>query len=203
MKNEFLQKMFERVRDLILHPRETWPAIKGEAVSAKDLVLNYAAPLALIPALANLIGITIIGIHVPGGVVRGPFFEALVGAVFGYIINLVGLFVGAWLVKWLSSHFASKVDYDLSMKLIVYSLTPVWLVGIFSMFPGLSILSVLGLYGIYLLAIGLPAILETPHEKVFIFTLTIVVAGIAVSVLTSIIVVGLFFGPMYMRMLSV
>lgn len=203
MKNEFLNKMFERVRDLLLHPRETWQKIKEENITAKDLVINFAAPMALIPSLSNLIGISIIGIRVPGGVARGPFFEALVGAVFGYIISIIGLFIGAWIIKWFSQHFASRSDFDLSMKLAVYSLVPMWLVGIFSLFPGLSILSILGLYGIYLLAIGLPILLDTPHDKVFIYTLTIVVSGIVVSVLTSIIVVGLFFGPMYMRMLAV
>ncbi len=162
------------------------------------------APLALIPTVSSLIGMTLIGMRMPGGnVIRVPFAEALLGGAMGYVLNLAGVFVGAWIVKLLAPAFNSKTDLNSAIKLVVYSLTPVWLAGIFSLVPGLGILSLLGLYGIYLLALGLPVVLETPSDKVVLYTISIVVAGLVVSFILSSILVGLFYGPMFMHTIAI
>ena len=69
--------IFERARDIVLKPKETWLVIKGESIEIKQLFLNYAAPLALIPAVCSFIGMTLIGIRMPSGnVVRSTFFAS-------------------------------------------------------------------------------------------------------------------------------
>lgn len=183
-------KIFERVRSVIQNPKAAWQVIKDEAIDVKQLFVNYVAPLALIPAVSSLIGMTLIGIRMPGGnVIRAPFVAALLGGVVGYVLNLAGVFLGAWIVKLLAPAFNSRADLNSAIKVVAYSLTPVWLVGIFSLVPGLGILSILGLYGIYLLALGLPVVLETPSDKVVLYTISIVVVGLVVGfVLSSILV---------------
>ena len=195
--------ILKRARDMILNPKLTWQVIKDEGVEVKQLFINYAAPLALIPSVCSLIGMTIVGIRMPAGVVRAPFVPALIGAGLGYVLHLAGLFIGGWLVSRLAKLFGSKADLASAMKVVVYSMTPAWLVGIFSLFPGLGILSLLGLYGIYLLALGLPVVLETPQNKVIWFTITILVAGIVISFVLSLILVGTVYGPMYMDLMAV
>ncbi len=197
--------ILERARDIIINPRVTWQIIKDESIDIKQLFINYAAPLALIQSIGSLIGLTIIGIRLPGGeeIVRAPFAEALLGGVAGYFLHLGLLFIAAWIIKLLAGTFGSKADLPLSVKVVVYSMTPVWLAGIFSVIPGLGILSVLGLYGIYLLFLGLPALLETPSNKVAWYAISILVAGFAVSFILSLFVFGIFYGPMFMRMMAV
>jgi hypothetical protein len=196
--------IFERARDIILKPKETWPVIKGESIEIKQLFLNYAAPLALIPALCSLIGMTLIGIRMPSGnVVRSPFFASLSGGVVGYVLNLASIFLVAWIVKLLAPYFNSKADLNSSVKVVIYSMTPVWLVGIFALLPGLGILSILGLYGIYLLVLGLQEILDTPSNRVALYTIAVLAVGFLISLILSGIVVGLFYGPMYMHMMAV
>jgi hypothetical protein len=196
--------IFERARDIIMKPKETWLAIKGEsAVEIKQLMINYAAPLALIPAVASLIGMSLIGMRIPaGGMMRAPFLPLLIGGVLRYVLGLASLLIGAWIVKLLAPAFNSKADLNLAFKLVVYSMTPVWLVGIFSLIPGFGILMLLGLYGIYLLVLGMPALLETPPDKVALFTITILVVGLVVNVIISMAVMGIY-GPIYMRMMAV
>lgn len=197
-------KMLERVRAIILNPKAAWPAIRDEAGDIKQLFINYAAPLALIPAVSSFIGMTLIGFRVPAGYMyRLPFLEALVGSVLGYIFNLAGVYVGGWVVKVLAPFFNSKADLNAAMKLVVYSLTPVWLVGIFSLVPGLGILSILGLYGIYLLAVGLPVIMDTPPNKVIAYTISIVIAGLVVSFIFSLVLALLYYGPVFVRPMAV
>ncbi len=197
-----MKKLLERVKELILDPKVAWNEIKTETVEVKDLIVNYAAPLALIPALCNLVGLTIIGIRIPGGVVRAPFIEAFIGGFFRYLIGLAMLFIGAWIVKLLAPMFSAKVDFKEAMKVVVYSMTPIWLVGVFSIIPGLSVLAILGLYGIYLLYLGLQVVLETPSQKAILYTIIVLIVSFVINLVAFTIVFWSFFRPLYMRMMA-
>ncbi|MFH1683822.1 MAG: Yip1 family protein [Candidatus Margulisiibacteriota bacterium] len=197
-------KIIERIREIITNPKMAWQAIKDESLDIKQLFINYAAPLALIPSVCSLIGITIIGIRLPAGdVVRAPFIEALIGGIAGYALNLLAVFAVAWIVKLLAPPFGAKADLASAVKIVVYSMTPVWLVGIFSLIPGLGILSILGLYGIFLLGQGLKIVLDTPPNKLILYTISVLVCGLVVSFILSLIIISTFYAPMFMRMLAV
>jgi hypothetical protein len=199
-----MKKILLRARDIILNPRVTWQSLREESIDVKQLFINYAAPFALIPTVCSLIGMTIVGIRLPAGnVVRAPLVQSLLGGAVGYILHLGGLLIGAWVVKLLAPVFKAKADLNSAAKVVVYSMTPVWLAGIFSLVPGLGILSILGLYGVYLLALGLGPVLDTPSNKVVLYTIAILVAGTLISMVLSVVVVGMFYGPMYMRMMAV
>lgn len=198
-----MKEIFTRAREIILKPRETWQVIKAETVSVQDLFINYAAPLALVPAVAALIGLSVVGIRMPAGhIARAPFMEALVGSVLGYVFGLLGLLAGAWAVNFLAPYFDSKADFNAAIKLVVFSMTPIWLVGVFSVLPGLGLLQIFGVYGIYLLYLGLPILMETSPEKAFWYTALIVIGAILISLVLNILVGGAFYGPMFMRMLA-
>jgi hypothetical protein len=199
-----MKKIIERVRDIILKPKDTWLLIRDEKINIKHLFINYAAPLALIPIVASLIGITLIGIRMPMGVMRVPFLGSLLGAVVGYVLHLAGLFLGAWIIKLLATYFKSKSDLTLAAKVVIYSMTPYWVIGILNIIPGLGVISLLaGLYGIYLMFLGLPVILKTPSDKVVLFLISILAVGFVISLVLSGIVVGTFYGPMFMQMMTV
>lgn len=195
--------IFERAREIILHPRETWQVVKEEQTEIKQLFLDYAAPLALIPAVCALISITIIGIRMPdAGVVRAPFFRALTAGTVGYLLQLAGLWLTGKAVKQMAAFFGSQPDLKQATKLVIYAMTPVWLLGVFQLIPGFGILSILGLYGIYLLALGLPPLLGTPDNKVVFYLTAILAVGFVITMVSSVILVGFFYGPMFMRMMA-
>src|SRR5260370_880776 len=52
-----------------------------------------------------------------------------------------------------------------AVTLSAYSHTPLWLAGIFLLIPGLNCLLILGLYGFYLLRVGLPMLMKVPDDK--------------------------------------
>ena len=137
-----------------------------------------------------------------GDLVRAPFLPSLVGGIVGYILNLLGVLVGGWVVFKLAPLFESKTDFTTAVKLVLYSVTPIWLVGIFSVMPGLSVLAILGLYAIYLLAVGMPIVLLTPGNKVFLFLLSTIVIGLLINIVLTMVIVGSIYGPMYMRMMA-
>ena len=62
--------------------------------------------------------------------------------------------------------FGGRQDFDSAFKLAVYSYTPVWLAGIFLLLPGLRFLILLGFYGAYVLALGLPRLMKSPRAEI-------------------------------------
>jgi hypothetical protein len=202
-KEEIMGDIFARAKELILQPRATWEKIKLEGGTVKELLLNYAAPLALIPALVTLVSLVIIGVRVmPGTLSRAPFLEAFLAGLVSYLFHLLSLLAGAWVIKILAPYFQSKVDFEAAAKLVFYAMTPVWLSGIFPLIPILGGLQILGLYGIYILYLGLPVILDTPAEKAGWFTATIILCSILISLTLTILVGGAVYGPMVLRMIS-
>jgi Yip1 domain len=199
-----MKEIFRRAKQIIFKPKETWRAIKDEPGTVQELFINYAAPLALVPALATLIGLSIVGVKLPSGqMARAPFMEALTGGVLGYVFNLLGLLAAAWAVNFLSPYFESKSDFFSAVKLVVYAMTPIWLLGVLAVLPSLGLLQIFGLYSAYLIYTGLPIILETQPAQAAWYTTLIMIATIFISLVLSVVVGGAVYGPMLMRMMAV
>ncbi|MBN3033007.1 MAG: YIP1 family protein [Candidatus Saganbacteria bacterium] len=198
-----MKEILARARQIILQPKETWRAVKAEHSTVPELFINYAAPLALIPAVATLIGLSLVGMMMPTGhVARAHFTEALAGGVLGYVFHLLGLLAGAWVVSFLSPYFESRSDLLSAVKLVLYSMTPVWLIGVVAIFPSLGLLQIFGLYSVYLLYTGLPVVMETSPDQALWYTVAIMIAALVISLALSIIVGGAVYGPMFIRMMA-
>jgi len=99
--------------------------------------------------------------------------------------------VMALIIDGLAPTFGGQKSQPNALKLAVYSMTPVWLVGVFSLIPGLSILAILGLYGLYLFWLGAPTLMKTPEDKSIAYTAAVVVCGIVISVIVGAIVAAI------------
>lgn len=185
----------ERVKAICLKPKETWGVIKGEQTAVKELFTSYAAILAIIPPLATLIGFSIVGVRIPlAGTWRQPLLSGVVHAVVYYVLSLVGIYVTAYIADRLAPKFASRQDLTAAMKAVVFSMTPVWIVSVVYIIPTLSILvMVAGIYSLYLLYLGLPAMMDTPPEKRAGYVIVVIVASIVVMFIISLIA-GMFMG---------
>jgi hypothetical protein len=123
------------------------------------------AILAAIPAVCGLIGMAIVGISIPVvGTLRISFGSALIFAAITYLMAFVTVYVLALIVDALAPTFKATRNLENALKLVVYSYTPVWLVGVFLLIPGLSFLMILGIYGLYLMWLGLPVLMKVPQN---------------------------------------
>jgi hypothetical protein len=181
--------LVERVKAICLKPKETWTVIKDEQTTIKELFMSYAAILALIPPIAAFIGFSLVGMTMPLiGTWRQPILNGLVHAVIYYILSLVGVYVTAYVANWLAPKFNSKQDLTSAMKAVVFSYTPAWIASILSIIPSLSVLvTIAGLYSLYVLYLGLPAMMDTPPEKKLGYVVTVIIASIVVMVVVSLI----------------
>lgn len=187
--------LVERAKEIILKPNETWVKIKGEETTIKELYVSYACILAIIPAVAGFIGMSLVGSSFLGVSFRVSIGAGLTHAILQYALTLVGIYVVALIIDALAPSFDSKKNMLAAMKVAVFSFTPAWIAGILGILPMLSILAVIAsLYSLYLFYIGLPVLMETPKEKLLGYFIVVIVVTIVVWAL-----IGVFAGLVVSR----
>lgn len=178
----------ERVKGILLRPREEWQTISGETTSIVELYRTYIVILAAIGPVAFIIGMSIVGISLPFmGSYRMPVTTAIASAVVQYILTLFGVYILALIVNTLAPTFLGEKNLNQAFKVAAYSYTPGWIVGIFTIIPALSILGILGLYGLYLLYLGLPVLMKSPKEKSLGYTVAVVIAALIIFILIGLV----------------
>ncbi len=192
--------LVERAKGIMFKPTQTWETIKAEQTTIKDLFTSYAAILAIIPAAAGFIGMSLMGTSMLGIHFRIPFLYGIIHAIISYVLTLVGVYVVAFVIDALAPSFSSRKDILSAVKVAVFSFTPAWIGGIFMILPMLSILTFLAsLYGLYLLYTGLPILMETPREKTLGYFVVVIIVSIVVSLIINVLArLVLPSGPMMM-----
>jgi hypothetical protein len=176
----------ERVKKIILQPKQEWPEIEREAYSVQEIYTKYALILAAIPAIASFIGWSIIGVGVFGATVRAPLGIGIAHLILEYLLSLGAVYLLALVVDALAPSFDGQKDFMQALKLAVFSSTASWLAGIFYIVPALSIFGLLGLYSLYLLYLGLPLLMKVPEDKALPYTAVVTVASIVIIVVIKV-----------------
>ncbi|MFO7665123.1 MAG: Yip1 family protein [Desulfobacterales bacterium] len=173
----------ERIKGILLRPKEEWQTIARETTPVADLYKNYVIILAAIGPVASFIGMSIFGITLPmGGSFRVPITSGIMTLILQYGLTLVGVYLLAIIIDALAPTFSGEKNLNQAFKLAMYSSIPGWLAGIFGLLPALMFLSILGLYGLYLLYVGLPILMKSPKEKSAVYTVAVIIAAIIIFV---------------------
>jgi hypothetical protein len=174
-------KLIERVKAILLTPRKEWPVIEQERATVSDLFLKYVAILAAIPEVAHLIGLSLIGAD------RAPIVSLLLRAVIAYLVTWAMVYVIAIVINLLAPRFGGTRNFSNALKLSVYSHTPLWLAGIFLLIPGLNFLLILGVYGLYLMWVGLPVLMQVRDERAFPYAAVVTACALIPAVVLAIV----------------
>jgi hypothetical protein len=113
------------------------------------------------------------------GNLRIGFFGALASAITSLVLALVGVYVLGLIIDALAPGFGGQKDPAQAFKVAAYSATPSWLAGIVGLLPGfLTILgTILSLYSIYLLYLGIQTLMRPPQEKAIAYTAVVILVG--------------------------
>lgn len=182
-----VNRIIERAKAILLTPRTEWPVIADETTSAQDIYVRYVAPLVGIGVLASLIGGVLIGIPIPLlGTVRLGIGAALGGAILRFVLTFVAIFVVTMIVDALAPTFGGRKDALRALKVTAYSFTPAWVAGILTIVPALGfVAALLGLYGLYLMYLGLPVLMRAPADKALGYTVVVVLCAIVLNVVVA------------------
>ena len=176
----------ERAKRITLEPAAEWAVIEAEPTTIGEIYRSYAIPLALIPAIAGFIGASLVGMGLPGlGNFRVPVGLGLLSAVVQFGIGLALLYVLALVIDGLAPTFGGVKSPIAAFKLAAYAYTPAWLAGVFNILPSISFLTLLGLYAVYLLYVGLPRLMRVPPRSAGAYTAVVMIAGIVLAVIVG------------------
>jgi hypothetical protein len=191
-------KLFNRVKNILLTPLKELSAIKTETTTVKSLLFEYAVPLASIPAIAGFIGFSLFGISWGFSSYSLTVGFTLKWLIITYVLNLVSVFVIAYIIDTLAPYFGSSKDFVSSMKVVVYAYTASWVGGILNLFPVLSfIVAIAGIYSLYLMYLAMKTILPIPQDKLVSYFITVIIISIVIYALTSWIVTSLTFNSLF------
>jgi hypothetical protein len=122
-----------------------------------------------------------------------------------YLGMLAATFFLAYLIYWMAKTFGAAPSFTRSLELAAYAATPVIMSGIASLYPELwfvaSVFLIGVAYSIYLLYSGLPVIMHIPEERGFLYSSSVVTAGLIAMVIlmaTTAILWTNGFGPAFM-----
>lgn len=177
--------LVERAKSILLQPSATWAVIDDEPATIGGLYKGYAIPLALIPALAGLIGAIVFGYGMFGFNYKPTIVSALVYTVVSFGVSLASVYLLALIIDGLAPSFGGTKNQIQAFKVAVYASTASWLAGIFMIYPPLGILGLLGLYSLFLLHRGLPILMKAPQEKATTYTVVVVIAAIVLSIIAA------------------
>ena len=179
--------LVDRVKRLLLQPKEEWQVIDKESLDVADFYKFYIAPLAAIGPLCSVIGMSVVGTSLAGmGTFRVSFGSALVQSVLIYGFMLGGVYVIALIIDALAPTFGAQRSKSQALKLAAYASTASWLGGIFSLFPALGALNLAAaMYSIYLLYLGLPILMRVPEDRTIGYMAVVVLSTIALFIMVG------------------
>lgn len=188
--------LLDRVKNILLTPREEWQVIDAETTTPAQLYKEYIVPLAAVGPVASAIGALAFGYRAFGMSYRPPVGTVLSSAIVTYLLTLGGVYVLALIIDALAPHFGGTSNQIQALKVAAYSSTASWVAGIFGLIPPLGWLGILGLYSLYLLYLGLPVLMKAPADKAAGYTGVVVIAAIVLFLVIGLVAGTFMAGPL-------
>jgi hypothetical protein len=175
----------DRVKNILLSPKEEWPKIAAEPATVQSLYVDYILILAAIGPIAIALRSLAFG-----------FGFGLPVALAVYVVSLVVIFIIALIVDALAPTFGGEKDLVASLKLVAYSYTAAWIAGIFRIVPyvGGIIGLIAAVYSIYTFYVGVPPVKKCPSSKTMAFTLVVLICNILLFWALGMLLLPMMFG---------
>ncbi len=156
-----LMKIFNQAISLITNPKVALKNAQNQQVETKDIIMYLG-----IVGIPTLLGF-ILGYGVIWYGAWGPLLGASIGAAIAYyIIAIIGIIVFGYVFNAFAPTFKSRQNQMQAFKLVAYAATLWLLAGIFYLYPPIWFLVPLaGLYGLYILYVGIPIFMGTPQDQ--------------------------------------
>ncbi len=175
-----------RIKNILFSPASEWDRIAAEPATVRGLYTGYACILAAIGPIAGLIGGQVFGQHGFFLTVRPSLIGAIVAAIVYYVLSLAGVFVLAVVIDILAPSFGGTRSRIQALKVAVYSCTAVWLFMIFFLAPPVSSLSVIGIYSLYLIYLGVPTLMKAPADKAMVYSVLSIAVALAILIVVMV-----------------
>jgi len=182
--------LIDRVKNIILKPKEEWQVINAETNSGMPLIISYLVPLAAAAAIATFIGYAFV-------FGQGSFKSGLIMAVAMLIQLIISVYLTAFIADALAPSFASEKNMNKSIQLVVYAATPAYVGSLLNILPFIGWLGSLAgaIYSIYLFYLGMPILKKTPEDKVPVYMIVLILSLAIIYSIIRYILLNILYTP--------
>ncbi|MDC0612428.1 YIP1 family protein [Vibrio sp.] len=189
--------MSNHVWGLLHDPEREWRHINAEHESVSHLYVHYILKMAAIPVVCSFIGTTQFGWSFGGEEsFKVSLLNGLALGVAFYALILLAVVVVGSMIHWLARKIPSRPSRNDCIIFAGYIATPMFLSGVFAIYPifWLCMLAMIAgiIYTAYLLYKGTPSFLGISHKEGFILSGTTLGAGVLILELMLAVVVLLW-----------
>lgn len=184
-------KLIARVKNILLTPKTEWPVAAAEQDTVQGLFTNYIMILAAIPAVIQLLKLSVIGTTIPfvGGTIRLGIGMGITQMIVQYVVALGVCYLMMLIVDALAPTFGGEKNQVQALKSVAYSYTASWVASVLGLIGPLGWLAMLAaaIYGIYLLYIGLPSTMKCPQDKAGGYAAATIIIGFVLSLILGVV----------------
>jgi hypothetical protein len=187
--------MFGHIVGLFFNPEAEWQKIASLPEKSIKRLLPYPILMTLLPTLGFYYGTTSVGWSVSGETVTRLTAESSIPLAVLFYIGIMGavVFIG-WMIHWMSATYSADSFVIKGIVLAGYASTPVFLAGIFAVFPiwwfDILLATAACGYACRLIYLGVPPMMKVPEERGFLYASAVfmmaLVYVVAVLVATAI-----------------
>lgn len=179
-----------RTKAILMTPKTEWPVIAAEPASVAGLYKTWICVMAAIPAVFGFIKGSIIGYSMFGASIKVPFMTGISSMILTYVATLAVVYIVALVVDALAPSFAGEKNFVQALKLVAYAYTASWVASVAVILPVIGTLLAIagGIYGIYLIYLGLPHVMKCPPERAGVYTAVTIVVALVLSLIIGAIV---------------
>jgi len=173
--------LLSRARGIVLSPSKEWLVIRTEETTIRQLFLGYACILAVLPAIAIFLQLTLFR--------HWALLPDLIFSTFSYFLSLLGILLQGSIFNILAPSFGGQRSFIQATKAAVYSQTVGCIAGIATVIPFLGfVILVAGIYGLYTLWVGLPRLMKVPADKAVGYLIANILLSIVVNIAIVVII---------------
>jgi hypothetical protein len=172
---------------LLTDPADAWLEIARSETSPLARGLTHALLFALIPALSWFFGSTQVGWSIGFDERQRLTVEsALFICAFFYFALVAGVLFLGYMIHWMSQTYAAASSVGKGVMIVSYTATPFFIGGLLGLYPSLALDLAIGVaiacYCVYLLYLGIPAVMDVPPERGYLFASAVVAVGLVTFV---------------------
>ncbi|MFN8208119.1 MAG: Yip1 family protein [Bacteroidales bacterium] len=189
------QQVIQRAKNLLFQPETEWESIQKENRSSRSIIRYYLLPMVLFTGASALVGGTIYhsgyGLNVS---------YILSSTVICLVVSYAVVYLSALIINEIAHNFGSAKDRAAVMALVSYSSTAFFVsyaaANLLNIPPLNSLLSLCGLYALYILWTGSTPMLQIPAESRIKFTITSGLIMLGVYFAFRLLLEAVFAGPL-------
>ncbi len=187
---------FSGIKNMLLHTTKACEIIVTENKPVKTVRTSFLIPLLIVVSLAQIAGSLLFA-----NTAFTPAYSVLTGLK-SFVTLYVTVYAAALLFGEITFPLDLGKDFSISFRIIVYSLLPFFLCQILSnLFESLLFVNALGLFGFYILWIGIEKLLAPPQYKKMPLVIAATVVIILIYVISAVIM-GFMIDKIYYAVLS-